>query len=312
MRARKLFVVGSIAMLALGASTVARDARADDAPSAADADAREKSRAAFRRGVAQARARDWSAARASFEAAWTYFQHPSILLNLGIARLHTDDPVRAEQDLVRFLSEDGGASQDELASAREALAEAKAKIGTLRIVVLPPSARVAIDGTAVETVRRADPAAPGVVAEVRATAGKHVVVVEADAYKPEQRDVDVAPKGEAVVNVALAPSEASKPARTGTPTRTIVGWSFVGLAGAALLTGGVSALRAKTLASAYSDPQDAKFQSSDARSEGIAFRTAADVSLGVALLSGAVAVVLLFTDLGKTNAVAARASALTW
>jgi Tfp pilus assembly protein PilF len=91
-------------------TSVAREARADEPQITADADAREKSRVAFRRGVAQLRSQDWTAARASFEAAWALYPHPSILLNLGIARLRTDEPVRAEQDLVRFLSEDVGAS----------------------------------------------------------------------------------------------------------------------------------------------------------------------------------------------------------
>src|SRR4051794_7651955 len=104
MRAR--IVVAFIVVLGWATSALPRDARGDEPPTAGDADVREKSRAAFRRGVAQLRAQDWSAARTSFEAAWAYFPHPSILLNLGIARLHTDDPVRAEQDLVHFLSED--------------------------------------------------------------------------------------------------------------------------------------------------------------------------------------------------------------
>jgi len=96
--------------IVLGLSLVAapRSAHAQDKPTPAEVEARERSRVAFRKGVAQLRAQDWTAARASFEAAWSLFPHPSILLNLAIARLHTDDPVRAEQDLVRFLSEDGG------------------------------------------------------------------------------------------------------------------------------------------------------------------------------------------------------------
>src|SRR4051812_20223201 len=121
MRVRVL-VTSILLATALGASP--RAARADDTPAAGSTEARERSRVAFRKGVAQLRAQDWAAARESFETAWTLYPHPSILLNLAIARLHTDDPVRAEQDLVRFLSEDGGASADELASAREALAEA--------------------------------------------------------------------------------------------------------------------------------------------------------------------------------------------
>ena len=179
---RSRFVM-TLLLAACATTSISRIARADEPPVTADVESREQSRVAFRKGVAQLRAQDWAAARASFETAWSLYPHPSILLNLGIARLRTDDPVRAEQDLVRFLSEDVGASPDELAGAREALAEARTKLGTLRIVVSPPTARVAVDGKAVETVRGADPGASGVVAEVRAKPGRHVVAVEAEGYR---------------------------------------------------------------------------------------------------------------------------------
>jgi hypothetical protein len=315
MRAR--VVVTSLLLLAASAALAPRPARADEPPSKADADARERSRAAFRKGVAQLRAQDWAAARTSFESALTLYPHPSILLNLGIARLRTDEPVLAEQDLVRFLSEDVGASADELASAREALAEARTKVGTLRVVVTPPSARVAVDGKAVETVRRADAGAKrgqDVVAEVRAKPGFHAVAVDAEGFTSERREVQVVARGEAVVTLALVRVDVVKvPAETGPQPRAIVGWSLAGLAGAALITSGITALRAKTLSNEYGDPTSAHFQDGAARSEGITFRTAADVALSVAVLSGAAAVVLLFTDLGKGSADVARAgTTLRW
>lgn len=314
MRAR--VVVISLLVLGWATSALPSEARADDPPVTSDAEGRERSRAMFRKGVAQLRAQDWGAARASFEVAWGLYPHPSILLNLGIARLRTDDPVRAEQDLVRFLSEDVGASPDELAGAREALAEARSKLGTLRIVASPASARVAVDGKAVETVRRADPGSASVVAEVRAKPGRHLVAVEAEGHTTERRDVDVAAKGEAVVSVGLSQVDTAPPKRAtedGVATRTVVGWSLAGLAGAALITSGITALRAKSLADGYSDPASARYQDPGARSEGITFRTTADVMLGVALLSGATAAILLLTDLGKGSSdVARRGPVLRW
>lgn len=310
MRAR---LVISIVVLGWMTSAVPREAHADEPPvSAADAESRERSRTAFRKGVAQLRAQDWGAARASFEIAWGLYPHPSILLNLGIARLRTDDPVRAEQDLVRFLSEDVGASADELASAREALAEVRTKLGTLRVTVAPAAARVSVDGKAVETVRRADPGSAAVVAELRTKPGRHAVAVEAEGHTPEKRDVDVVAKGEAAVSITLAAVDTKKPPESGPPTRTIIGWSLVGLGGAALITAGITALRAKTLSNEYSDPQGDRYLDADARSEGITFRTAADVALGVALVSGVTAVILLLTDVGKSSADVARPGVLRW
>ncbi len=312
-RSRLVLIMAFVAYVT--SASIVRVARADEPPITADAESREKSRAAFRKGVAQLRAADWPSARASFEAAWSLYPHPSILLNLGIARLRTDDPVRAEQDLVRFLSEDVGAAPDELAGAREALAEARTKIGTLRVVVSPPSARVAVDGKAVETVRGADPSASGVVAEVRAKPGRHVVAVEAEGFTAARRDVDIAARGEAVATITLAAADTTKkppPVATGPQPRAIVGWSLAGLAGAALITGGITALRAKTLSTEYGDPTSGRFQDRSARSEGITFRTAADVALTVAILSGATAVILLFTDLGKSSSDVARTGTLRW
>lgn len=278
----------------------------EDGQTQVDPAAREKSRAAFRKGVGQLRAQDWAGARASFEEAWSLVQHPSILLNLGIARLRTDDPVLAEQDLVRFLSEDSGAAPEELASAREALNEARSKIGTLRVVISPASARVVVDGKAI-AVRAPPEGNTEGVAEARLKAGKHTLAVEAEGFAPNQRAVDVAAKSDAEVRVTLAAKDAGggkviAPAPghdDGPTTRKIVGWSLGGVAGAALVVSGVMALRAMSLSSDYGDASKPSFQDPDVKSEGITFRTGADVSLVIALLAGAGAVVLLFTDVGS-------------
>ena len=70
--------------------------------------------------------------------------------------------------------------------------------------------------------------------------------------------------------------------------------------------------RAKTLSTEYGDPSSARFQDHSVRSSGIAFRTAADVALSVGILSGAAAVILLFTDVGKSSPDVARIDTLRW
>lgn len=305
MRAR--IVTACLAALLLVESAAPGIARAQSATPSVDPETRDRSRAAFRKGVAQLRAQDWAGARASFEVAWSLYPHPSILLNLGIARLKTDDPVRAEQDFVRFLSEDFGASQDELAAAREALADAKTKIGTLKITASPASAHVVLDGRAIESVRRNDPSggADLLVAEVRVKPGRHSVAVDADGFHPSTKDVDVAAKSDTTVSIVLVADESKKPPPpppevTTSSMRTVVGWSFVGLAGIGLVTGVVCAVNAKSLSDDYGDPTNqAKFQNPETRSEGVTFRTSADIAFGIAIAAGATAVILLLTDLGK-------------
>jgi hypothetical protein len=307
--------------LLLGVAAVAAPLPAHAAPGPDKADEakeptpaeRERSRAAFRKGVVQLRAQDWAGARASFEEAWSLVQHPSILLNLGIARLRTDDPVLAEQDLVRFLSEDSGAEAAELATARDALTEARGKIGVLRVTATPESARarmrITVDGK---------PGGPS----TKVKAGKHAVIVEAEGFTTERRDVDVPAKGDADLKLALvadksnappaaaatepAPSSGSPPA-----TRTILGWSLAGVGGIALVTSGVLALEALGRSHDYEDETSKSFQSADVKSQGIAFRTGADVAFLAALLAGAGAYLLLFTKVGVPASRVPRAT-LHW
>lgn len=275
----------------LAVSVVALVSRSHAAPPASSAGARERSRAAFRAGVTQLRAEDWRGARASFEEAYRLYPHPSILLNLGVARLRTGEPVLAEQDLLRFLSEDAGASPEEVAGAREALAEARSRIGTVRVTVSPSEARVTLDGAPIERT-------------ARVVAGAHVLEAVAEGYVPQRREIEVPAKRETEVTLTMAPVVRQGEDPRGTPVRAIAGWSAAGLAGVALVTSGLAALRASSLADDYADRGSPRFQDPDTRSEGIAFRTTADVALGVAILSATAAVVLLLTDVGRPGAIA--------
>lgn len=286
-------------------------AHADEPPpvegGASDSAARERARAAFRKGVAQLRAQDWAGARASLEEAWGSFQHPSILLNLGIAHLRTDDPVLAEQDLVRFLSEDPGAAPEELSSAREALAEARSKIGTLRVQATPPSARVSIDGTSAPV--RTHGGTEAGVAEARLAGGKHSVRVEADGYAPKTSEIQLPAKSETVVRVALV--ELGGPKRSASPshstTRTVLGWSLVGVSGLSFAASGFMGIRAMSLADDYNQRSSSSFQDRDVKDEGLTFRTGADIALVTAIVAGAAGAVLLLTDIGVSSGSTAAA-----
>src|ERR1700691_2784459 len=121
---------------------------------------RDRSRASFRRGVAQAEAGDYTSARNSFLEAYKLYAHPSILLNLGIARAHTGEWIDAEQDLVHFLADDGGAGSAELASARAELAQTRRHLGTFRLRVAPNGARAILDARPIAVI-------PGSFVEIR-------------------------------------------------------------------------------------------------------------------------------------------------
>jgi hypothetical protein len=261
--------------LLLAAATLATLV-ASAAPGHAQEGPREQSRAAFRRGVAQAGAGDYVAARNSFLEAYRLFAHPSILLNLGIARAHTGEWVQAEQDLVHFLADDGGAQPDELASARAELAQTRGHLGTFRLRVTPTGSRATLDARAIAVI-------PGSFVDVRTTRGAHDLHVAAEGFASVDEVVQVdADRGPDVdVRLSAGHSESSAATADG---RSVAGWFLVGGGVVALGVGAYCGVQAQTLANDYNSPGNAHFQDPSTKSSGLVFRTSADVAF-VAMLA---------------------------
>lgn len=290
----------AISLVALAAPSIAHADKGEQTQ--VDPATRDKSRAAFKKGVTQLKAQDWAGARTSFEEAYSLLPHPSILLNLGISRLKTDDPAGAEEALTKFLQEDSGAGPEELASARDALASARSQIGTIKLKVTPDTAKTSVDGK------------PATGTDVRVKAGSHALTIEAEGYQSAEKQVDVPAKGSIEVQATLVkaggapaggdkpkPKDEKKEASTSDDSfRPILGYSLLGVAGVGLVATGIMAARAFSLSSDYGDVNNKEtYQKPDVKSSGIAMRTGADVAFIIALLAGAGGVVLLFTDIGK-------------
>ena len=279
---------GLLAIALLSFSTVA---------GAAPDDAKEQSRAAFRKGVSQVKAGDYAGARDAFLEAYKLFAHPSILLNIGIARSKTGEFVDAEQDLSRFLSDDGGASPDEITSARSALGEVRQHLGTLRLKVAPDTARATLDTKNIAL-------APGDYAIVRSTLGPHDLHIEADGYEPHDQKVEIVRDKETVTQVALFSSKRPKtvelPIEPPSSTRPILGWSLAGAGVALVGVGafcGLTAIKKKNDYNAQSAPQDESL-----RSSGVTFRTISDISFIAAIVSGGIGTYLLLTPSPRSTA----------
>ncbi len=274
----RLLAAAIAAALALGASVgYAQD------------DARERSRAAFRRGVTQAESGDYASARDSFLEAYKLFPHPSILLNLGIARAHTGQWVEAEQDLVHFLADDGGARPDELGSARAELAQTRQHIGTFRLRVSPDGARATLDARPIALL-------PGSFVDVRTTRGTHALRVDADGYAPYAKKLDVAGEKGPDVDVALRPAgeTPAAPAQPG-EGRRIGGWFLVAGAGVAAVVGTVFGVYVVSLANEYNTAGSGPYQDQGTKASGITFRTSADLAFIAALAMGGAGAYLLLT-----------------
>ena len=284
MRTRLLLAAAIAAALALSAAS----AGAQD-------DVRERSRAAFRRGVAQAEAGDYPSARDSFLEAYRIYAHPSILLNLGIARAHTGEWLDAEQDLVHFLADDGGAQPDELASARAELAQARKHLGTFRLRVSPSGARAMLDARALALI-------PGAFVDVRTTRGPHELRVAADGYAPLERPLDVSSDPAPDVDVRLAPGGGGiagvdagghATAGGGDGGASVAAWTLVAGGGLAAILGAVAGVEAVSLANAYNTPNSGHFQDPGTKSAGETWRTTADASFVGAVVLGGIGAYLL-------------------
>jgi PEGA domain len=255
-------------------------------------DPREDSRAAFRDGVEAAQRGDYMRARGFFERAYKLFPHPSILLNRGIARAHTGDYVEAEQDLVNFLADDGGAPANEIASARSELALVRAHLGTFQLRVVPSGARARLDDTPVATI-------PGEFVDVRAPTGEHSLHIEAEGYAELDRRVDVDAASVHQLDVALAVRRNAHAADDGSGgegiSRGTTGWLLVGSGGALAILGTFAGVHALSLANGYNTPNSGTFQDQATKSSGVLFRTLADVSFVGALACGGAGAYFLLT-----------------
>jgi len=268
----------------------AQEVRPDD-PN--ESEQREESRAAFRRGVAAVKAQRWSEARDDFLQAYKLFPHPSILLDLGVSRSHVGDYVAAEQDLTRFLAEDTGATPDELQTARSTLGDVRKHLGTIRVRISPAGATATLDEKPIALVA-------GELADVRVAIGSHTLEASAPDHVAWTGKVKVDGPEAKVVDLTLSP-RGEDHAQAGPPTQRIVSYVLFGT-GVALAGFGIFAgVRSIDLANQYNTPTEANFQNPSTKSEGIAFRTAADVTLVLAGACVALGIVLYVTAPKKTK-----------
>ena len=260
---------------------------------------REESRAAFLRGVSEAHQDHFTAARDAFLEAYRLFPHPSILLNLGVARMRTGEYVAAEENLARFLTDDGGATRDDIANARATLDAVRRHIGTLRVRMSPPTARATLDGAPLRLT-------PSTFADVRAIAGPAELKVVAEGYVPVVRDVTISREQVVLEDVVLSPEAAVLPPQgRGAPRSPErprrVAWGLLGASGLLAVVGTIAGVDAISLAPDYNTPGSGHFQDPGTRSEGVAWRTSADVLLVTALAAGGAGAYLLLRPLPKRD-----------
>lgn len=270
MRARLVAPLAFFIVVPL-AHAQSRDARPED-PN--ESQQRQESRAAFRRGVTALEKQKWTDARDELAHAYELFPHPSILLDLGLARSHVGEWVQAEQDLTRFLADDTGALPDELQTARSTLGEIRKHVGTIRVRVAPAGATAMLDHKPIAL-------ASGDLVDVRVTQGDHEIEASAPDRETWDEHVQVDGGGVKLVDLTLAP-RGTIVVHHGVPPLRIASYVLFG-AGVALAGFGIFAgVHSIDLANQYNSPSEANYQNPGTKSEGIAYRTAADVTFAIA------------------------------
>ena len=264
-------------------------------PSARASDPRDESRTAFLRGVSEAHQEHFTAARDAFIEAYRLFPHPSILMNLGIARMRTGEYIASEENLSRFLKDDGGAPPEDIANARAALVVVRGHIGTLRVRVSPPSAKATLDGAPLALMA-------STFTDVRAVTGPATLRVSADGYLPDTREVLVLHEQVQPVDFILVPGSASsRESPRGEPSgdarHALLGWGLVGTAGVLAVVGTIAGVEAINFAHDYNTAGAAGFQDPSTRSTGIGWRTSADVLFTGAIIAGGVGAYVLLRPL---------------
>jgi hypothetical protein len=173
-------------------------ARAAPAPDPAQA-ATEQARAHFKTGIKLYRDGNYPGALAEFEAAYELKPGPGSLQNVALCQKALFRYGEAADTLTRLLHRHAGElSSAERTAAELARDELKGLVGSFRLRVTPPSARVMLDGQPLSDTER--------LSARRVNVGEHTLVVEAPGYARAVRTFRIAGgKEDLPVEVTLEP-----------------------------------------------------------------------------------------------------------
>lgn len=249
----------------------------------AGADVRTKSNLAFEQGVKTFQAGRISEALSYFRESYNLLPRAAPLYNIAQCELGLDHPIEA-LDALRMYAASGGTSP-----VNEFFREAEQKIAKLRLKIEPPDALVRIDG------KEAEKGA----SEWRLNPGVHTLEIQAPGYTPLSKRLDLERGSSQELSLALEPivtpaasssaePVSSAPAAPIAPAkrqRSGAFWGATTVSAALLLTGTVTGVIALRNASIYNS-QAPGHKDASLRSSGETLRVVADVSFGLAILSG--------------------------
>ncbi len=149
----------------------------------------------FERGYLLARQGSLEEAISEFKQAYALKPHPSVLYNLGQAYAASGRAVEAVDTLARFLSEAPASDAERRAQAESLMEYQSQRVGSLKVTISPPRAKLSLDGVAL--------APTAVSAPNRLTAGWHSVAVTLEGYEPRIEGVQITGKVSTVLSLVL-------------------------------------------------------------------------------------------------------------
>jgi hypothetical protein len=156
----------------------------------------DKARELFLEGVKASEKSQWAKAHAAFLAAWSLKEHYQIAGNLGTAEAKLGKWREAATHLSLYLREAPKEKVAERKSAEELLAQARAKVGSVRVRVEPAGAEVFVDGKAVGKAPLAG--------EVFVEPGARVVEAKLAGYEAAKKEVSAGAAAAQEVEIRLA------------------------------------------------------------------------------------------------------------
>ncbi len=150
----------------------------------------------YQRGVKAFKANRFGEAASEFRTAYETLPAYPVLYNIGQVDVALGDAVGAVDAFEKYLSEGGSKIPKERKQAVEVeLEKQRARIGTIVLQVQPEGAEVRVDGKLIGKAPLSEP--------LRLTEGKREIVVIASGYDTRVRELEVASKSQAEIEIKL-------------------------------------------------------------------------------------------------------------
>ncbi len=173
-----------------------------------------------------AAAGDYGLALVKFRTAYELYPSPKLLLNIGTSLRQIGRNAEAAETYETYLDHPE-ADADRADELRDILDDLDALVGRLNVTVKERGARVSLDGKILRDL--GDGA-------IRVDPGEHTLTAEKSGRPATVRHVRV--KANQTLDVELSVEELP-PAEEGPDARTVIGYTLIGLGGAAVLVGSI-------------------------------------------------------------------------